>query len=117
MDINNSAWDAAKLMRDRGVGSVFVTQNGEPVGIVTERDMLYKVVAEDLPVGHVLLRKIMSSPLVIVSEDTTVSKALEMMTKGGFRRLLVAKNGKAAGIITQYGLAPLALKSTTSASS
>jgi CBS domain-containing protein len=110
--INKSAWDAAKLMRDRGVGSVFVTQDDEPVGIVTERDMLYKIVAEDLPAAHVLLRKIMSSPLVSVSEDTPVRKAIQIMQDKGFRRLLVTREGKATGMITQYDLAAVALKST-----
>ena len=112
MDGNSSVWDAAKLMKESHAGSVFVTQNDVPVGIVTERDVLYKVVAEDLPVSHVLLRKIMSSPLVSISREEPVSKAFELMEKGGFRRLLVTSNGKAIGSVTQYGLASATLKST-----
>ncbi len=111
--LNNSAWDAARLMRDRKTGSVFVTQDDQPVGIVTERDVLYKIVAEDLPAAHVLLRKIMSSPLITVETDTPVRDAIELMQKRGFRRLLVTDRGKAVGIITEFGLASAALGSVT----
>jgi len=104
IDINSSAWDAAKLMRDKKTGSVFVSLGGKPVGIVTERDMLYKIVADDLPAAHVLLRKIMSSPLVSVEENTPVKKALELMRKHNFRRLLITRNGEAAGMINEYDL-------------
>jgi len=104
IDINSSAWDAAKLMREKKTGSVFVTQGGRPVGIVTERDMLYKIVADDLPAAHVLLRKIMSSPLVTVDEGTSVKKAIELMQKHNFRRLLITKNNEAVGMINEYDL-------------
>ncbi len=104
IDINSSAWDAARLMRDRKTGSVFVAQGGKPVGIVTERDMLYKIVADDLPAGHVLLRKIMSSPLVSVDEGTPVKNAIELMKKHNFRRLLITRGGEAVGMVNEYDL-------------
>ena len=104
IDINSSAWDAARLMREKKTGSVFVTQGGKPVGIVTERDMLYKIVADDLPAAHVLLRKIMSSPLVTVDEDTPVKKAVEVMEKHNFRRLLITQDGKMVGMVNEYDL-------------
>jgi CBS domain-containing protein len=104
IDINASAWDAARLMREKKTGSVFVTQGGKPVGIVTERDMLYKVVADDLPAAHVLLRKIMSSPLVTIDEQTSVKKAIELMQKHNFRRLLITHQGEAVGMVNEYDL-------------
>lgn len=104
IDINSSAWDAAKLMKEKQTGSVFVTLAGKPVGIVTERDMLYKIVADDLPAAHVLLRKIMSSPLVSVEEETPVKKAVELMRKHNFRRLLITRNGAAVGMVNEYDL-------------
>lgn len=114
IDINENAWAAAKLMKERKVGSVFVSQKGVPVGIVTERDMLYKVVAEDLPAAHVLLRKIMSSPLVSVDENSSVRRAMELMRDRGFRRLLVMSNGKPVGVVTQEDLAVRALGTSAS---
>ncbi len=110
IDINNSVWEAAKLMKEYKVGSVFVTQNGFPVGILTERDVLYKIVAEDLPSAHVLLRKVMSSPLVSIDENSPARKAIELMRDKGFRRLLVTNLGKPAGFVTQDSLVTMALE-------
>jgi CBS domain-containing protein len=109
IDINESAWDAARLMKERHVGSVFVTQDGRPVGVVTERDMLYKIVADDLPAAHVLLRKIMSSPLVSVTHDTPAKRAFSIMNEKNFRRLLVTKDNEAVGVVTLDDLARRAL--------
>jgi CBS domain-containing protein len=109
IDINNSVWEAARLMKEYKVGSVFVTQNGNPVGILTERDVLYKIVAEDLPSAHVLLRKVMSSPLVSIDEDAPARRAIELMRDKGFRRLLVTSNGKPSGLVTQDDLVSKAL--------
>ncbi|HZW56384.1 MAG TPA: CBS domain-containing protein [Nitrososphaerales archaeon] len=113
IDINNSAWEAAKLMREKNAGCVFVTNGGQPVGIVTERDILYKIVADGLPAAHVLLRKIMSTPLVSVEEVAPIRKAMSLMKEGGFRRLLVlGERGKAVGMISQQDLLDAALQST-----
>jgi CBS domain-containing protein len=100
IDINKSVLDAGRLMKERNLGEVLVSQNGVPVGILTERDILNKVVAEDLPTGHVLVRKVMSSPLVSIEEDTPTRKAIEIMEEKGFRRLLVTRKGKPIGMIT-----------------
>ncbi|MHB1909543.1 MAG: CBS domain-containing protein [Nitrososphaerales archaeon] len=110
IDINNSSWEAARLMRDYKVGSVIVTQNNNPVGIVTERDVLYKIVAEDLPAAHVLLRKVMSSPLVSIDQGEPARKAMDTMRTKGFRRLLVTGSGKPVGIVTQDDLVAKAVR-------
>jgi CBS domain-containing protein len=104
IDGDESALEAARLMKEGRIGSVFVTQDSKPVGIVTERDVLYKIVAEDLPAAHVLLRKIMSSPLVSIENSTSAREAIEIMRQRGFRRLLVVTNGSPAGVITQEDL-------------
>ena len=109
IDINNNVWQAAKLMKEYKVGSVFVTQNDNPVGILTERDVLYKIVAEDLPSAHVLLRKVMSVPLVSIDGDSPARKAIELMRDKGFRRLLVTNKGKPSGLVTQDDLVSKAL--------
>lgn len=104
IDANQNAWEAAKMMKQHNVGSLVVTVDGRPAGIVTERDMLYKITAEDLPAAHVLLHKIMSSPIVTVSAETPLRKALETMDRHNFRRLLVVENGRPLGLITQRSL-------------
>ncbi len=109
IDINHSVWEAARLMKEYKVGNVFVTQNDNPVGILTERDVLYKIVAEDLPSAHVLLRKVMSSPLISIDEDSPTRKAIELMRDKGFRRLLITNKGKPSGFVTQDDLVSKAL--------
>jgi CBS domain-containing protein len=93
--------DAVKVMRDKGVSSVFVTQSkkerhdkGEqktnnPIGIVTERDILYRVVAENKGPFKVTIGEIMSSPIVAVDEGVSVKEAISLMRRKHIRRLLV----------------------------
>jgi malate dehydrogenase (oxaloacetate-decarboxylating) len=99
IDANLSAWEAARSMRDHGVGNVIVTVNGEPVGILTERDILNKVAADDLPASRVLVRKVMSSPLISVTSDTPLTEAVKMMAKHHIRSLFITRDGKPLGIL------------------
>jgi CBS domain-containing protein len=101
VEANESAWDAAVLMRENKAGSVIVTLNGVPTGIVTERDILYKIAAEDLPASKVLLKKIMTSPLISVPADTPINEALMLMAKHHIRHLVVTESGKPIGMISQ----------------
>ena len=92
---------AAELMKEHNVGSVFVAKNGLPIGIVTERDMLRKLLAERLNPAEVRLKEIMSSPVVSVGPEARVREALEIMAHSGFRRLLVLDGNKPVGILAQ----------------
>ncbi|MEW6593005.1 MAG: CBS domain-containing protein [Candidatus Hadarchaeota archaeon] len=91
---------AAKLMASRSVGSIVVLKGKTPVGILTERDVLDKVVSEDLKPSKVLVEKVMSSPIMTVTPDTDVTEAAKMMSKNKIRRLPVVEKGKLIGIIT-----------------
>ncbi len=104
IDANQSAWEAAMMMRDNDAGSVIVTVNGQPYGIVTERDIMYKIAAEDLPASKVLLKKIMTSPIISVTADTSTTEAVKLMAKHHIRRLLVTENGKPIGMLSQRSL-------------
>ncbi len=104
IDANQSAWEAAMMMRDNDAGSVIVTVNGQPYGIVTERDIMYKIAAEDLPASKVLLKKIMTSPIISVTADTSTTDAVKLMAKHHIRRLLVTENGKPIGMLSQRSL-------------
>ncbi len=93
--------DAVKVMLYKGVSSVFVTQSkrerydkGEqktnnPIGIVTERDILYRVIAENKGPFKVTIGEIMSSPIVAVDEGVSVKEAISLMRRKHIRRLLV----------------------------
>ncbi len=91
--------DAAELMRAYGIGTLVVVEDDYPVGIITERDVTYRVVARDVH-PSVPVEEVMSTELITVDEDTPVVRALETMKKYNFRRLPVLKHGKLVGIIS-----------------
>ena len=95
--------EAAKVMKKEDVSSVLVTNksSNEPIGIVTERDILYRVVAENMGPFKVPLKEIMSSPLISINEESSVADAISLMRRKHIRRLEVKnKEGKIIGTIT-----------------
>jgi CBS domain-containing protein len=104
IDGDESAWEAARAMREKGVGNTLVVIGGEPVGIVTERDLMNRVSAEDLPASKVLVRKIMSFPLIMVDGDTRLTEAIRMMAKHHIRTLYVTDRGKPMGILNMRSI-------------
>jgi CBS domain-containing protein len=94
-------WEAAELMRVRGVGDVIVVEDLKPVGILTDRDIVMRVTAAGLDPADVPVRNIMSSPLITVSRETEVSEGIALMARHGIRRLpIVDKDGRLASILT-----------------
>lgn len=106
LDESASIYEAAKVMQTKGISSVLVkdSHSGTINGIVTERDILYQVVAESKGIFKVKLHKIMSSPLVTVEKDTPSIEAIMIMRKKGIRRLPVIDNGNIVGIVTLMSL-------------
>ncbi len=102
-----TAADAAKLMAAEDRGSIVVLDGGSPVGIVTERDLFKKVVAVGLLPKNVLVRDIMSSPLVSASPDQALRIAARLMSEKRIRRLPVVENERLVGILTAADLARL----------
>jgi CBS domain-containing protein len=90
-------------MVSKNVGALVVTGKNEPVGIVTERDILRKCCGEH-SCTDVKVKDIMSRPLVTVDIDTPIGIAVEIMTKRNIRRLLVTEKGSVTGIVTQKDL-------------
>ncbi len=98
---DESADKAAKLMAEHNVGCVIVaTKDKKPIGIITERDMVVRIVAEDLQPSKIKVKNIMSSPLRTVKPDETLSEAARKMSRLNVRRLGVVYKGKLAGIIS-----------------
>jgi signal-transduction protein with cAMP-binding, CBS, and nucleotidyltransferase domain len=91
---------AAKLMTERGVGSIIIAESKKPVGILTERDLLMKVVSLDLTPSKIKIGKIMSSPVTTVGPDVDIAEAARLMARGRIRRLPVVERGKLIGILT-----------------
>jgi CBS domain-containing protein len=99
--------EIGSLMRSWKVGSIIITEEGRPVGIVTEKDLVEKVVAEDKLSGVVTAQEVMSAPVVTVGPRDSVADAGRKMARLRFRRLPVVENGELMGIITENDITRL----------
>ncbi len=106
VELNVSAKDCAKAMAKRGVSCAVITQSGSAVGIVTERDLVSKVMSESIDAKNVLVRDIMSTPLITIAPNATLTSAAELMAQYRVRRLVVVdQSGNLAGIVTTGDIA------------
>ncbi|MGI0021074.1 MAG: CBS domain-containing protein [Nitrososphaera sp.] len=105
IDGDSTALEAAKLMTEKGISSVFIVKDGNPIGIVTERDFIKKICAKELAVSHVRIGDIMSKILTIASPDTPIEVAVQRMVNHKIRRLPIMEREKIVGIITVTDLA------------
>jgi CBS domain-containing protein len=90
---------AAEKMRKNRIGCLVVLDKNEPIGIVTERDIAYKLVAEGKG-GDTKVEEVMSEDLKTVREDKSLMDAAKLMAAHVIRRLPVVKKGKLVGIVT-----------------
>ncbi|MDW0139998.1 MAG: CBS domain-containing protein [Nitrososphaeraceae archaeon] len=110
VDINDnpSALDVAKLMAKHRIGSIVVIEgnNKKPVGIVTERDIIKKVSAQNKSADQVAVRHIMSSPLITVKSIDSVDTAAETIAENKIKRLVVLEqDGSMVGILSVSDIA------------
>ena len=106
VDLNVNARDCAKAMTKRGVSCAVITQEGSAVGIVTERDLVSKVLAETIDPKNVLVRDIMSTPLITIAPSAPLTGAAELMAQYRIRRLVVVgQSGGLVGIVTAGDIA------------
>ncbi len=99
--------DAAKEMKGEGVGSIIIVDDGIPTGVVTESDILRKVVAEGKSPSEIMVEDIMSSPPITTSPDAGIEDVIKIMGKNRIRRLPVMENGKLVGMVTGKDLLQL----------
>jgi CBS domain-containing protein len=92
--------EAALLMREKHIGAVIVVENGKLAGIFTERDALFRVVAEGRDSKTTRLADVMTRNPQTVKPDQPFSVALQMMYGGKFRHVPVVENGLPVGIIS-----------------
>jgi signal-transduction protein with cAMP-binding, CBS, and nucleotidyltransferase domain len=100
IDENSSILEAAKAIVERNRGSIVVTRAEESVGILTERDILRKVVAKNRDPGQTKVKDVMTTTLVTIGKEKPLREAIDLMNKKGLRRMLVTENGKITGIFT-----------------
>ena len=89
----------ARMLRNR-IGSVVVTRDGTPAGILTESDVLYAGYATDDPLSSIPVRKAASTPLITVRPSATLRTATERMRSEGVKKLVVVDGVTPEGIVT-----------------
>lgn len=105
IEVEASVPEAAKLLAKSGKGYVIVLEKGKPYGIVTEWDMVSKVLAAEVDPKKASLKKITSTPLITIDPDEDLLKASELMQKSGIKRIPVVKGGVIYGVITSTNIA------------
>jgi CBS domain-containing protein len=106
IDLDGRVSQAAKVMANKGVSCLVVVKDRIAVGIVTERDLVTKVLVDSMDPAKVVVRDIMSTPLITISPDATVEAAAKLMVEYAIRKVVVIDSqGGLAGIITGGDLA------------
>jgi signal-transduction protein with cAMP-binding, CBS, and nucleotidyltransferase domain len=97
--------DAARAMRDGNIGDVLVTEGGQLVGIMTDRDLVVRVLAEGLDPSRTPLGTVCSRELTTVSPGDAIETAVARMRDSAIRRLPVVEDGRLVGILALGDLA------------
>jgi CBS domain-containing protein len=92
--------EAARLMKQHNVGAIMVVEGEKLVGVFTERDALFRVVAEGRDASTTELGAVMTQNPRTVQVDSPFSLALQMMYEGGFRNVPVVENGRPVGLVS-----------------
>jgi CBS domain-containing protein len=102
--IKSDVQQLSRKMLELDVGSVIIADNNLPVGIVTERDIVRKIVSENLKPNDVSIKELMTTPLITIPSAMDVADAMQRMIRMQIRRLPVVENGRLVGIVTDMDL-------------
>jgi CBS domain-containing protein len=95
-----SVFDATQQMSDRGIGSLLVMRDGKLLGVISERDVVYKLVRSDKSSVHTLVEEIMSSHVLVVTPQQTVEDCMALMTEKRVRHLPVVEDDQILGVVS-----------------
>ena len=96
--------EVASLMVKRNIGAIVVVRDTEPLGIVTERDLIKRVIYARKDAQEIVAQEIMTAPLITIHFERTIEKALEIMRRNHVRRLVVVKGESMVGLVTERRL-------------
>ncbi|KUO64845.1 MAG: inosine-5'-monophosphate dehydrogenase [Gracilibacter sp. BRH_c7a] len=105
VDPSTKLIDIAKLMKEKDVGSVPVVQNDTVKGIITDRDIVIRVISEGKDTNQVTAEQVMSADPVVIEDSEDIDKAADIMFEYQIKRLPVVKKDKLVGIISLGDLA------------
>jgi CBS domain-containing protein len=100
-----SVVEAARLMRQEHIGSLPITEEGQLVGMITDRDITMRVVAEAADPKSTSIGDVYSRDLFSIEPDKDLAEALQLMARHQVRRLPVVENGRLVGIVAQADIA------------
>ena len=100
VDSTASIQDAVQMMETKNVGSILVLENGEPAGIVTERDITRKVIGKNLDIKTTQASVIMNHPIHALEGNRPITEANQFMAENKIRHLAVTEKGKIVGMLS-----------------
>ena len=100
IDAGASVLEAVRQMIEANIGSLLVTKDGETAGIVTERDYLRRVAHEGPTGEEVTVEEIMSSPLIVVTPETSIDECMALMTDRRIRHVPVVEGNDVVGMVS-----------------
>lgn len=100
IDVDQVVLDAIKLMAEKGIGAVVVTEHGKMTGVMTERDYARKIVLKGRLSSDTKIRDIMSTNVIYASPDNTIEECMAMMTEKRIRHLPIMENDRLIGLIS-----------------
>ena len=104
VNVENNVKDSATLMTERGTGSLIIVDNGKPVGIVTKRDIIKRVVSEGKDPSITKIKEIMSSPLITTNRKTGILSAMRILREHHISQMLVLDGEEMVGVISERDL-------------
>ena len=105
IDHDKTALEGAVMLKEKDISFLVIIKDNKPSGIVSERDIVRKIAAEDLTASTKKLEEIMSKKFKWVEPNTEIEFAVQKMINNNIRRLLVLEDEKLVGVITQTDLA------------
>ena len=95
---------AAREMSKKDLGCIVIVEDSKPTGVVTERDIVKRVISKGKKPSKVKLGSVMSSPVITVDYDSSIHEASKIISEENVRRLIVTKNDEIVGIVTSIDL-------------
>ena len=104
IELEKTAQYALTILKDRDISFLVVVEESKPVGIVSERDIVRKIVAENKEASKIQLESIMSKKFKWVEPNSSIESAVQKMLNNNIRRLVVLEDENLVGVITQTDL-------------
>jgi CBS domain-containing protein len=104
IDVKDTVQEAAEVMKKNDISSVIVTKKGDGVGIITERDIICKIVALSKNPKKMLAKEVMTSPLITIKPTVSLDDAARIMRDKDIRRLVITDQDRIIGVLSEFDI-------------